>query len=228
MIEATKTLLVIAAHPDDETLGCGGTIARLGELGVEIHVMFLADGVGSRSSKTGDDEIKGREDAAGEACGLLGAKPPLFGRFPDNEMDTVSLLSITKSIETVIAELRPDTILTHHAGDVNVDHRRIHDAVITACRPQPGHPVKSLMYFEVASSTEWQTPHSAPTFIPDTFVDITAHLSQKQAALEAYRNEVRAWPHSRSIQAITHLAHWRGATVGLEAAEAFMSGRHIF
>lgn len=227
MIETTKTLLVIAAHPDDEVLGCGGTIARLAEGGSTVHVMFLADGVGSRTIEPDGSQIKDRKVAAEAACKILGTQPPFFGSFPDNEMDSVSRLNVTKNIEAIIKKLKPDSILTHHAGDVNIDHRRIHEAVITACRPQPGHPVKSLLFFEVASSTEWQAPGSAPAFIPDTFVDITAHLSQKRAALEAYRREMRIWPHSRSIEAIMHLAHWRGSTVGVQAAEAFISGRHI-
>ncbi len=224
----TKTLLVIAAHPDDEVLGCGGTMARLAAQGAEVHVMFLADGIGSRTGTTDQGEMDERESAARAACQILGAHAPLFGDFPDNEMDTTSRLSVTKNIETIIDQLAPDTILTHHAGDVNIDHRRIHDAVIAACRPQPCHPVRSLLYFEVASSTEWQTPGSAPAFIPDTFVDITNQLPQKQAALQAYDREMRAWPHSRSVKAVTHLAYWRGATVGVEAAESFVSGRHIF
>ena len=226
--EDTKNLLIIAAHPDDEVLGCGGTMARLAAKGVAVRVIFLADGIGSRTGTTLPCEMDERETAARAACKILGAQPPLFGDFPDNEMDTVSRLAVTKSIETIIGQLAPDTILTHHAGDVNIDHRRIHDAVITACRPQPGHPVRSLLYFEVASSTEWQTPGSAPAFMPDTFVDISDQLSQKQAALQAYDREMRAWPHSRSIKAITHLAHWRGATVGVDAAEAFVSGRILF
>ena len=228
MIEAVKTLLVIAAHPDDEVLGCGGTMACLAAKGAVVHVMFLADGIGSRTGTKIQSEMDKRMTAARRACEVLGAQPPLFGDFPDNEMDITSRLAVTKKIETIIAQLAPDTILTHHAGDVNIDHRRIHDAVIAACRPQFDHPVRSLLFFEVASSTEWQTPGSAPAFLPDTFVEITNQLPQKQAALQAYAREMRAWPHPRSIEAIKYLAHWRGATVGVEAAEAFVSGRYIF
>ena len=118
-------------------------------------------------------------------------------------------------------------VYSHWIGDVNIDHRRIHEAVVAACRPQPGHPVESLLFFEVASSTEWQTPGSAPAFQPNWFVDISATLDTKLAALAAYQAELRDWPHPRSTRGVEHLARWRGSTVGCEAAEAFVLGRHL-
>jgi LmbE family N-acetylglucosaminyl deacetylase len=117
--------------------------------------------------------------------------------------------------------------LTHHAGDVNIDHQRVHQAVVTACRPQPGHPVRTLLFFEVPSSTEWQPPGSAPAFTPNWFVDISSTLDCKLNALDAYAEELRVWPHPRSLQAVEALARWRGATVGVEAAEAFILGRYL-
>ena len=125
----------------------------------------------------------------------------------------------------LIAEHRPDTVFTHHVGDVNIDHRRIHEAVVTACRPQQNHPVRTLLCFEVPSSTEWQVAGSAPSFAPNYFVDISNTLDRKLAALDAYAAELRNWPHPRSRQGVEHLARWRGATVGVEASEAFMVGR---
>jgi LmbE family N-acetylglucosaminyl deacetylase len=142
-------------------------------------------------------------------------------------MDTIPLLDIVKVIEGLIEESQPDTLLTHHAGDVNVDHRRIHEAVIAACRPQPGHPVRTLLCFEVPSSTEWQLPNTAPHFCPNWFVDISDTFDIKMAALKAYAEELRAWPHPRSLQGVEHLARWRGATVGVNAAEAFILGRQL-
>ena len=220
--------LVIAAHPDDEVLGCGGTIARYADAGVPVQVAFLADGVGARGDSTPDREaLQARRAAAHKACTLLGAAVPVFDDFPDNRMDTVPRLEITRRVEALIAAHAPTTVLTHHAGDVNIDHRRVHEAVVTACRPQPGHPVQTLLFFEVASSTEWQPPGSAPAFQPNWFVDITATLERKREALAAYKEEMRAWPHARSIEAVTHLARQRGASIGREAAEAFMLGREI-
>ncbi len=224
-----RSVLVLAAHPDDEVLGCGGTIAKLAGEGVSIHVAFLADGVFSRMGDAGNQQaaLLVRRAAARKACDILGAQSVFFGEFPDNRMDTVALLDIVRPIESLIAKYQPDTVFTHHAGDVNIDHRRTHEAVVTACRPQPGHPVKTLLCFEVPSSTEWQLPGSAPAFTPNWFVNISDTLERKLSALNAYADELRAWPHPRSLQGIEHLAHWRGATVGVDAAEAFVLGRQL-
>lgn len=221
--------LIIAAHPDDEVLGCGGTIAKLANEGGLVHVAFLADGVFSRenSQKDQQKELNDRRAAAQKACGILGVKSVSFGDFPDNKMDVAALLEIVKAVEELISKYQPDTLFTHHCGDVNIDHRRIHEAVVAACRPQNAHPVKRLLSFEVASSTEWQLPHSAPLFLPNYFVDISTTLEKKLAALDLYAKELRPWPHPRSRRAVEHLAHWRGSTVGVDAAEAFMLGRQL-
>ena len=121
----------------------------------------------------------------------------------------------------------PQVVYVHHAGDVNVDHRRLHEAVVTACRPMPGHSVQRLLSFEVVSSTEWQPPGSAPSFQPNYFVDISAQWERKREALSVYSSEMRPWPHARSIEAVEHLARWRGAQVGLEAVEAFSLLRQV-
>ncbi len=224
-----KSILVVAAHPDDEVLGCGGTMARVSQEGAAVHVAFLADGVSSRGGEAADlkKAIRARRAAAEKASAKVGVSSLYFGDFPDNRLDTVALLSLVQAIEELIAKYRPDTMFTHHAGDVNVDHRLVHQAAVTACRPQPGHCVRTLLSFEVPSSTEWQPPGSAPVFAPNWFVDISDSLSRKLAALEAYGGELRAWPHPRSREGVLHLAHWRGATIGVNAAEAFMLGRRI-
>ena len=224
-----SSILILAAHPDDEVLGCGGTIAKLADQGATIHVAFLADGVSSRAGdpEAQQDELRFRRAAAQKSCGVLGVTSVSLGDFPDNRMDTVALLDVSKAVEELISKHQPDTVFTHHAGDLNIDHRRIHEAVVTACRPQRGHPVKTLLCFEVPSSTEWQLPGSAPVFAPNWFVDISDTLVRKLAALDAYAAELRDWPHPRSRQGVEYLAHWRGATVGLDAAEAFMLGRQL-
>ncbi len=224
-----KSILVVAGHPDDEVLGCGGTIAKWADAGATTHVAFLADGVSSRTGEvdTLQSVLSARRAAAQKACSVLGVTTVTFGEFPDNRMDTVALLDVVKSIEALIAKHQPDTVLTHHAGDVNIDHQRVHQALVAACRPQHGHPVKTVLSFEVPSSTEWQLPGSAPVFAPNWFVDISNTLNRKLAALDAYAAELRAWPHPRSRQAVEYLARWRGATVGVDAAEAFELGRQL-
>jgi N-acetylglucosamine malate deacetylase 1 len=222
-----KSILVIAAHPDDETLGCGGAMARLAREGKAVHVAFVADGVGSRipSGLPDPQALAARRLAAANACAVLGAQPPRFGDFPDNRLDTVPLLEVVQFIEALILDYRPDTIFTHHCGDLNIDHQLVHRAVVTACRPQAGHPVTTLLFFETPSSTEWQSPGTGPAFIPNWFVDITGTLDRKIQAAQCYESELRPWPHPRSTQGIEHLARWRGATVGVDSAEAFMLGR---
>jgi LmbE family N-acetylglucosaminyl deacetylase len=224
-----KMALIIAAHPDDEVLGCGGTIAKLAIEGVRIHVAFLCDGVSSRKGEPTAKKVEliRRRNAAKKACDILGVHSISFGDFPDNGLDTVPRLEVVRSLEGLITNYLPDLILTHHVGDVNVDHRLLHEAVVTACRPQNGHSVKTLLCFEVPSSTVWQLSGSAPIFAPNYFFDITSTLGVKLAALEAYDEELRPWPHPRSIKGVVHLAHWRGATVGVDAAEAYILGRQL-
>jgi LmbE family N-acetylglucosaminyl deacetylase len=129
--------------------------------------------------------------------------------------------------EKHIGQQRPHTVYTHHAGDLNADHRRVHEAVVTACRPQGEYSVRRLLFFEIPSSTEWRAPATGPAFSPHWFVDISTVLEQKIDALKAYGSELRPWPHPRSLEGVTYLARWRGATIGCEAAEAFMLGREI-
>jgi LmbE family N-acetylglucosaminyl deacetylase len=220
------SVLVLAAHPDDEVLGCGGALARHADEGAEIHVAFLADGVNSRDT-VDTAALDARRIAARRALAELGVTSVSFGDLPDNRLDTVPLLDIVKLAEAQIAEHRPDTLYTHHAGDVNIDHRRLHEAVVAATRPQAGQSVRTLLFFEIASNTEWQPPGSAPAFAPNWFVDIGVQLERKLRALDAYAMELRPWPHPRSRQGVEHLARWRGATIGAEAAEAFILGRRI-
>ena len=228
-LKMTERVLVIAAHPDDEVLGCGGAVAKLADSGTQAHIAFLADGVSARDvdHTSRQPELNSRREAARQACDTLGAVSVTFDDLPDNRLDTVALLDIVRPIESLIAEHRPDTIFTHHAGDLNIDHRRVHQAVMTACRPQLGHPVRTLLFFEVPSSTEWQSPGPAPVFTPNWFVDISASLERKLTALDAYATELRPWPHPRSRQGVEYLARWRGATIGVDAAEAFMLGRRL-
>lgn len=223
------SILILAAHPDDEVLGCGGTIAKLADQGATVNVAFLADGVFSRSGgiETHQAELIARRAASQKACNILGVNCVYFGEFPDNRMDTIALLDIIKPIEALIAKYQPNTVFTHHSGDVNIDHQCIHEAVVTACRPQRGNPVKTLLCFEIPSSTEWQLPGSAPIFAPNWFIDISDTLNRKLAALNAYATELRDWPHPRSMQGVESLARWRGATVGVAAAEAFTLGRRL-
>jgi LmbE family N-acetylglucosaminyl deacetylase len=224
---APGRVVVFAAHSDDEVLGCGGTIRRHAVEGDEVSIVIFADGETSRSGRMSKAAIARREAAARQAAGILGARNVFTHQLPDNRLDTVPLLDLAKLAEKYVADLRPDTVYTHHAGDLNADHRRVHEAVVTACRPQSDCPVRRLLLFEIPSSTEWRAPSAGTAFIPNWFVDISAVLERKIDALKVYGSEMRPWPHPRSYEGVTHLARWRGATVGCEAAEAFMLGREI-
>jgi LmbE family N-acetylglucosaminyl deacetylase len=226
----TDAVLVVAAHPDDELLGCGGTMLKLSRAGRRVNVVIMAEGLTSRDVKRDSSrratELNDLAAIAIKANEMVGATVELLG-FPDNRMDSVDRLDITKRIEEQIAKHKPRTVFTHHPGDVNIDHRQIFDAVVAACRPMPGSSVKELYMFEVASSTEWQPPAFGRPFEPQYFVDISSELPDKLKALECYTTEMRPWPHPRSLTAVEHLARWRGATVGIDAAEAFAVGRII-
>jgi LmbE family N-acetylglucosaminyl deacetylase len=224
---SASSILVVAAHPDDEVLGCGGTIARHARAADRVTVLIMADGVGSRGIEPAGRPLDERRAGARRASQILGVHDLILLSYPDNQMDTIPLLQLVKEVEAVIGKCSPTVVYTHHRDDVNVDHTRTHEAVIAACRPQPGRPVERLLFFETASSTEWRPPASGAPFAPNWFTDISETLPVKLAALAAYGTELRDFPHSRSMAAIEHLARWRGAAAGVAAAEAFELGRMI-
>jgi len=221
----SKTILVVVAHADDEALGCGGTMARHAAAGDQVYVVFVADGVTSRVV-AGDEELALRQQATARACTILGVTSSTFLGLPDNQLDSIPLLDIVQPLEGICAKLAPEVIYTHHYGDLNVDHRVTHQAVMTACRPLPGAAVREILTFEVMSSTEWASVGLAP-FLPNLFVDISAQLEIKMRALEAYALEMRAIPHSRSLAHAQCLAQHHGNCVGVDAAEAFMLMRAV-
>lgn len=221
----SRIILVVAAHPDDEVLGCGGTIARHVADGDTVHTLFMTDGVGSRG-ESDKLVVSERRVAAEKAKGILGIRTATYQVWPDNRLDSVSLLDVVQSLEGVISSLQPQVIYTHHIGDLNIDHRITHQAVLTACRPQPGFGVREIYAFEVPSSTEWATPNRDP-FLPTAYVNIGDFLATKVQALKAYDAEMREQPHSRSVEHIESMARHRGYSVGVAAAEAFMTIRSI-
>ena len=205
MNKNNNIVAVIAAHPDDEVLGCGGTLAKWASEGKEIHILLLSDGESSRIQldkldiKKRQDE---RSDAAEKCATILGCKSVKQLDFPDNAMSNNILLDVVQAIEEFIHIHNPSIMLTHHSSDVNIDHRVIHDAVLAACRPQPEMSVKNLLFFEIPSSTEWNTPSSRNSFCPNWFCDISSTMHKKMEALSIYDQEMRDFPHSRSYEAI--------------------------
>lgn len=222
-MNSQRTVLVVAAHSDDEVLGCGGTIARHVAEGDTVHAVFMADGVSARTGSAGG-ELRDRLKAARHAHEILGIGRVEYLDLPDNQMDSISLLEAVKLLEGTLESIAPDIIYTHHHGDLNIDHQITHQAVMTACRPMPNASVKEIFAYEVLSSTEWSTSHRNP-FLPNAYVDISEFLEVKLEALRAYYLEMRQRPHSRSIEHAEFLARHRGYSVGFYAAEAFMVSR---
>lgn len=218
-------VLVVAAHPDDEALGCGGTVARHSAAGDRVKIVFLADGEGARREAA--HSVEARQVAARRAATILGADAPHFVDLPDNRLDSVPLLDVIVRLERAIDGYAPDFVYTHAGGDLNVDHRIVHQAVATLFRPLPGARWRGLFAFEVPSATEWSTRAMGAAFVPDRFVDIAATLERKMEALRAYEREMRAFPHARSNEGVRALATWRGASAGVMAAEAFQTIRWI-
>ncbi|MCB1878789.1 MAG: PIG-L family deacetylase [Gammaproteobacteria bacterium] len=218
-----RSLLVVAAHPDDEILGCGGTVSRLSNDGVICNCVILSKGIASRYNKE-DDIPEGKLEELSahtlKATKIVGYTSIRGLAFPDNRFDSVPLLEIVKAIEALVDELKPDTILTHHKGDLNRDHELTHRAVLIATRPIEGTSVKNLLTFEIPSSTEWSFSQFNE-FQPNYFCDIRDHVEKKIEAMAVYEGESRAFPHPRSGENLRALAQLRGASVGMRAAEAF-------
>jgi LmbE family N-acetylglucosaminyl deacetylase len=223
-------MLVVAAHPDDEVLGCGGTISRLSREGHELYVAILGEGITSRYDQREQADtalIKALHERSRDVGKLLGAKEVILHNLPDNRFDTVPLLDAVKVVENLIIRITPDVIYTHHGGDLNIDHALVHRAVLTATRPTQGHCVREIYAFEVPSSTEWAFQRFGPAFRANVFMDIARSLDIKVRALAIYETEGRAFPHPRSPEALQAIARRWGSVVGCEAAEAFELIRSI-
>lgn len=223
-------VLIVAAHPDDELLGCGGTATRLAREGHSVYVAILGEGITSRHSRREDADalaLNKLKDCSRRVADLLGAKELSLHGLPDNRFDSLPLLDVVKIVEKLIERWRPTAIYTHHGGDLNVDHQIVSRAVLIATRPVEDHPVRELYMFEIPSSTEWAFQQLSPVFKPNVFVDIEKTLSVKLDGMRLYENEARSFPHPRSAESLTAIAQRWGSVVGRKAVEAFEAVRLI-
>lgn len=223
-------ILVFAAHPDDELLGVGGTVRRLANEGKEVRAVVMAEGLTSRADSRLEadlSELANLQNDAKRAAQIVGYKSIDFCGLPDNRMDGMELLDVIKIISHYVEKYRPDTLFTHHHGDLNIDHRMTCEAVLTACRPVGEYDVKRIYAFETPSSTEWSYNYTEP-FNPNTFFCVSETLEAKVQGMACYRTESTEYPHPRSAEALKALAQYRGSNVGFGMAEAFMLLREVF
>jgi LmbE family N-acetylglucosaminyl deacetylase len=226
-------VLIVAAHPDDEVLGCGATAARLVRERHQVNIAILAEGITSRSLTREEadavqvETLRGHARKAAKALGVEESLLSLHG-LPDNRLDTVPLLDVVKIVEEIVQRVAPERIYTHHPGDLNIDHAVVSRAVMIATRPMQGCSVKEVYQFEVPSSTEWAFQQFESAFRPNVFMDISETLELKIKAMDCYESEVRAFPHPRSAEALRVIAKRWGTVVGCNAAEAFQLVRAVF
>ena len=224
-------ILVIAAHPDDEFLGCGGTLINHRNNGDDVGILIMSEGSTSRDKKRNtlkrQKELLELKKTASKIANQIKAKFVKFNSFPDNRMDSVNFLDVVKKVENIIKNFKPNIIYTHHPSDLNIDHNIVYKAVMTASRPLPNQSVKQILLFETLSSTNWSINHTNSNFEPNYFLNIEKFLKKKIKLLSYYKTEMEKWPHTRSLKSVEYLAKYRGSSVGFEAAEAFYLLREI-
>jgi len=224
--DRNKKIFVIAAHPDDEVLGLGGTIAWFSKIrNDEVYVLFVTEGCSSQY-KNNKAVIKKKKREAEKANKILGTKEIFFADLPDMRLDSLLHVQLNEVIEKGIRDIAPDIVFTHFP-DINKDHVLIFESTMVAVRPVPGFCVRSVLAYAPSSSTEWSAPLPGNLFAPNMYVDISQTLDLKLKAFKCYETEMREYPHPRSIKAISLYAEKIGVTVGLTAAESFMVIRDI-
>ena len=224
-----KKIMLVASHPDDEILGSAGTLLFFREKGYSIKVVFLSDGESSRKKiKKNKNLIQKRKEQALKVSKLSKFQKPVFADFPDNALDTVPLLKIIKFVENEIKKFKPNIIITHNESDLNIDHQITCRAVVTATRPSTASFVKSIYCFEVPSSTENNFLKKENNFNPNLFFDISKFIKKKIKLLKIYEDELKKFPHSRSLEGVEILAKYRGVQIGVKYAEAFYLLRKLY
>ena len=228
-----KRILIVVAHPDDELLGLGATMHRLiNDYSVKTHVVILGEGLTSRSltrdSKEWTEQLLIHKTNIRSAQNEIGYHTLNTYDFPDNRFDSVDLLDIIKVIEKEKKSFIPDVIFTHHGGDLNIDHQRTFEAVVTASRPMDDETVKAIITFETPSGTEWRSNTDPRHFLPNLYISVSSkNIEAKIKGMEKYKFETRKFPHPRSPEALRILAQRWGINVGVNYAEVFSIVRII-
>ena len=217
-------IAVISAHPDDELLGVGGTVARHVDRGDRVRMAIMCEGISVRYDPERHAEVQAQAKAA---AAILGVEDLVQKELPDQRLDTLSLTDIVREIDAVLAGFEPEVVYTHFGGDINRDHRILTEAVLVATRPYAAPSVREVLMFETPSSTEWGSATLLPAFQPSVFVDISSTLDRKVEAFLRYTKEVRPYPHPRSAEALRDRARYWGSLVNYRAAEPFAVVRSL-
>jgi LmbE family N-acetylglucosaminyl deacetylase len=216
----SRQVLVVAAHPDDELLGCGGTIALHTRRGDSVTAVIVCEGESLRYGRGGKNMCA----QTMAACRKLGITDIRLLGLADQRLDTMTLTDIIQPLEQIVRETRPNLVYTQYGGDINRDHELLFKALLVAARPLEAY-IEAIYSFDTASSTEWAFPR---TFVPDTWVDITETLETKLEAMACYHSEIRDYPHPRSLEALEHRAKAWGNQTCLDVAEVFMTVRRVY
>lgn len=219
-------VLVIAAHPDDEVYGMGGTIAKLSSKGYDVYTLIITEGC-TTQYKDNPELIEEKKKQAFKANSYLGVKKVFFGDLPDMKLDSIEHIKINAVIEKIIRDITPNVVYTHFYGDVNKDHTRVFESTMVAVRPVSSQCVQEIYCYQVPSSTEWAANVTQSTFIPNVFEEISPYYDQKQKSILAYSTELREYPHPRSLEVVKVYDEALAKRNGLNLAEGFMLIRKV-
>lgn len=217
-------VLVFSAHPDDEVIGAGGTIARHAASGDEIYWCIVTQGY---SPPWSEETLAAAKQQVYEVQQILGIRKVFFLGFPTVKLNTVPYIDLSSALQRVVDEVKPEIVYTTPRDDINQDHRIVFECTLVATRPLPGNSVRRLLCYEISPTTRFGLPAGSSGFISNVFIDITEYMDKKLAAMNCYKTELREYPHPRSLEGIRLFAQERGLSVGLKAAEAFMLVREI-
>lgn len=225
MLDFAERVAVIAAHPDDEILGCGASLKKLTAKGCQVNVLILGEGITSRSNVRDPESDKIQLEKLRQNCHqanqTVGVKNVVMKQYPDNRFDSIDLLDIVKDIETFLGDFPADAVFTHHRGDLNIDHQITNRGVVTACRPAVMASPDLILCFNVLSSTEWYFGSRENLFTPNFFIDVGDTIEDKVKAMAFYESEIKPFPFARSLESIRIQAKHYGQIINVEAAEAF-------